>query len=161
MSEEQRQDQVRSRNDAFVARTATRIWSEQASDHNPYNAARALCHGYDLFELMEKRNFVDVFFLLFCGELPTKSQAELFQALMIALINPGPRHPATRAAMNAGIGKSNPLHILPIAASVFGGDYMGAGEIDSAMRFFQDQKKSPQEFAEEIVYKISLFHELK
>ena len=61
---------------------------------------------------------------------------------MIALINPGPRHPATRAAMNVGVGKTNPLHILPIAASVLGGDYMGGGEIEPAMRFFRKQQNS-------------------
>lgn len=140
MTQEHKHEQVRSRNEPFVARTATRIWQEQPSSDNPYIAASALCHGYDLFELMAKRSFVDVFYLLFRGELPSKAEAELLQHLMIALINPGPRHPATRTAMNVGVGKTEPLHILPIASAVLGGDYMGGGEIESAMRFFRKQQ---------------------
>lgn len=133
---------VQSRNEPFSKRAATRIWSEQASGDNPYIASSALCHGYDLFELMEKRSFVDVFYLLFRGELPSASQAALLQTLMIALINPGPRHPATRAAMNVGVGKTNPLHILPIASAVLGGEHEGGGEIERAMRFLRKYQKS-------------------
>lgn len=135
-------DKVRSRNEAFAQKTATRIWYEEPSADNPFIAARALCHGYDLLELMQKRSIVDVFYLLFRGELPSAEQAQLLQQLMIGLINPGPRHPATRAAMNAGIGKSDPVHILPIASAVFGGEYQGAGEIDATMRFLRKQQHS-------------------
>jgi len=145
MTQEHKHDKVRSRNEPFVARTATRIWQELPSDDNPYIAASALCHGYDLCELMQKRSFVDVFYLLFRGELPTAAEAQLLQQLMIALINPGPRHPATRAAMNVGVGKTEPMHILPIATAVLGGDYMGGGEIEPAMRFFRKQQNTPAE----------------
>lgn len=145
---EHKHDRVRSRNEPFVERTATRIWSEQPSADNPYIATHALCYGYDLFELMDKRSFVDVFYLLFRGELPTKSDAQLLQSLMIALINPGPRHPATRAAMNVGVGKTDPAHILPIASAVLGGDYLGGGVIESSMRFLRKQQNTdPQDFA--------------
>lgn len=137
---EHKHEQVRSRNEPFVQRTVTRIWQEQPSSDNPYVAASALCHGYDLFELMEKRSFVDVFYLLFRGELPNAEEANLLQQLMIALINPGPRHPATRAAMNVGVGKTDPLHILPIASAVLGGNHMGGGEIEAAMRFLRKQQ---------------------
>lgn len=133
---------VQSRNEPFSKRAATRIWSEQPSIDNPYIATSALCHGYDLFELMEKRSFVDVFYLLFRGELPSSAEAALLQTLMIALINPGPRHPATRAAMNVGIGKTNPLHILPIASAVLGGEHQGGGELERAMRFFRKYQKT-------------------
>ena len=69
MTQEKTHEKVRSRNEAFTQRTATRIWHEEPSEDNPYIAASALCHGYDLFELMEKRSFVEVFYLLFRGEL--------------------------------------------------------------------------------------------
>lgn len=138
---EHKHDQVRSRNEPFVQRVATRIWNELPSDDNPFIASHALCHGYDLFELMEKRSFVDVFYLLFRGELPSKAEAQLLQALMIALINPGPRHPATRAAMNVGVGKTDPVHILPIAAAVLGGQHEGGGIVEESMRFLRKQQK--------------------
>ena len=133
---------VQSRNEPFSARAATRIWAEQPSSDNPYIATSALCHGYDVFELMEKRSFVDVFYLLFRGDLPSVAEAQLLQTLMIALINPGPRHPATRAAMSVGVGKTNPLHILPIASAVLGGEYQGGGEIENAMRFLRKYQKT-------------------
>jgi len=145
---EYKHEQVRSRNEPFAQRTATRIWHEEPSSDNPYIATSALCHGYDLFELMEKRSFVEVFYLLFRGELPGKAEAALLQALMIALINPGPRHPATRAAMNVGVGKTDPVHILPIATSVLGGQHAGGGEVERAMVFFEQSKLTqPQEMA--------------
>ena len=53
MSEEPKHDQVRSRNEPFTQKTATRIWSEQPSEDNPYIAAKTFCHGYDIIELME------------------------------------------------------------------------------------------------------------
>lgn len=140
MSQEHKHEQVRSRNEPFVSRTATRIWQEIPSSDNPYIAAAARCHGYDVVELMAKCSVVDVFYLLFRGELPTPADAQLLQQLMIALLNPGPRHPATRAAMNAGIGKTDPVHILPIAAAVLGGDYMGSGEVEGAMQFFAENQ---------------------
>lgn len=142
MAQKRKHDQVRSRNEPFVTRTATRIWSETPTPDNPYVASSAMCYGYDLFELMEKRSFVDVFFLLFRGELPDKLEAQLLETLMIALINPGPRHPATRAAMNVGVGKTDPLHILPIASTVLGGGYMGGGVIENAMRFLRKQQNN-------------------
>lgn len=156
MTQEHKHDQVRSRNEPFVARTATRIWKEEPSGDNPYIASSALCHGYNLFELMEKRSFVDVFYLLFRGELPSKAEAQLLQQLMIALINPGPRHPATRAAMNVGVGKTDPLHILPISTAVLGGAYMGGGEIEPAMRFFRKhQQTNPVDFVVECLANLS------
>lgn len=140
MPDERKPTSVRSRNEAFTKRTTTKIWSETPSNDNPYIAASAACHGYDLLELMEKRSFVDVFYLLFKGELPNTAEAKILEALMVALINPGPRHPATRAAMNAGIGKTNPLHILPIASAILGGDYTGGGDIENTMRFLRRQQ---------------------
>lgn len=131
---------VQSRNETFVDRTATRIWGETPCNDNPYIAQSALCHGYDLYELMSECSFIEVFYLLFRGELPSKEDSKLLEALMIGLINPGPRHPATRAAMNAGVGKTLTTHILPIASSVMGGDYLGGGEIEPAMRFLRKNK---------------------
>lgn len=133
---------VESRHAPFVQRTATEIWLEKPTDDNPYIASQVYCHGYDLIELMKQRSFVDVLFLLFIGELPTPQQTKLLEAMMVGLINPGPRHTATRAAMTAAVGKTNPLHILPIATAVLGGNYLGAGSIEAAMNFFTQHQSS-------------------
>ncbi len=136
----------------YATRIVTRVWQEEPLPENPYLAGRCRCHGYDIMELMRKRSFVDVLFLLLNGELPTPEQKDLLEALMIALINPGPRHPATWAAMNTAIGKTNPAHILPISMSVLGGDHLGGGQVEAAIRFLRkEQKKDSINCAERLL----------
>ena len=143
---------IQSRNEPFTQRTATRICEETPSAENPYLSQSSRCHGYDLGELMRKRSFVDVLFLLLRGELPTAEQGRLFETLLIGLSNPGPRHAATRAAMTAGVGKTDPAHILPIALSVLGGNHLGGGEVTAAMAFLRRQRnKDPQTVAAELL----------
>lgn len=144
MSTKHKHDAVRSRNEKFVNKITTKICEETPSAHNPFIAQSKRLHGYELTDLMQQRSYTDVVFLLFLGELPTPEQSQLFEQLMIALSNPGVRHPATRAAMNVGIGKTNPMHILPVAMGIAGGDCMGGGNIDAIMRFLRkNQAKAP------------------
>ncbi len=71
---------------------------------------------------------------------------------MIAFINPGPRHPATRAAMNAGVGKTDPSHILPISLSILGGDHLGGAEVEASMRWLRKQARhQPQQIAQQLL----------
>lgn len=136
---------VQRRDDIYAERTATRIWQELPSADNPYIAAQCRCHGYDLLELVQKRSFADMLYLLFRGELPTTAEAQLLDALMVAFINPGPRHPATRAAMNAGVGKTDPALILPIALTTLSGTHNAAGTLEEAMRFLRKNQRKPVE----------------
>ncbi|WP_432821634.1 citrate synthase [Trichloromonas sp.] len=133
---------VRRREETFTQRPMTKIWKEKASSENPYIAEDCSCHGYNLFDLMEKRSFVDVLFLLFQGELPSVEKAQLLEQLMIALINPGPRHPATRAAMCVGVGKTDTTQILPVALTTLSGRHLGAAEIEESMRFLRKEIKN-------------------
>lgn len=143
---------VNKRDLQFEDRSATRIWCEQPAADNPYLAARCLCHGYDIVELAGKRPFVDVLFLLFIGELPTREQADLLQTLMIAFINPGPRHPATRAAMNGGVGKTQAAHLLPIGLSVLSGSHLGGEEVILSMKYLQRHRdKNPRALARKLL----------
>lgn len=125
------------RNEKFADRLTTRIWYEEPSPDNPYIAKRHLCHGYDLKELIQSCSFVEVLYLLFRGELPTKEQANLLESLMISLINPGPRHPATRAAMSSAVSKTHVSHILPLSLSCLSGDHLGADEVENSMIFIK------------------------
>lgn len=134
---------VHKRDDVYATQTTTRIWQELPSPDNPYITSKSRCHGYDLMDLMQKRSFVDVLYLLFRGELPSRDEAKLLEALMIAFINPGPRHPATRSAMNAGVGKTDSSLILPIALSTMSGSYNGAGALEEAMRFLRKHQHKP------------------
>lgn len=160
MSKDGRHQSVKSRNESFTKKTKTKIWKEIPDTDNPYMAKRALCHGYDFFSLVEKKSFVEMFFLLFRGDLPSQPESELLETLMKLLINPGPRHPATRAAMNSGVGKTRVAHMLPIAASVLGGDYLGGGKIEESMRFFRKyHRKNTSALIEDVFQKGTTFSE--
>ena len=138
----------------FASKTSTRIWEEEPSQANPYLAEKCRLHGYDIFDLMKQKSFVEVLYLLFSGELPTSSQTKLLEQLMIVLINPGPRHPANRAAMTAGISKARSVHLLPIGLMVLGGEHLGAAEVAQAMAFLQTNRdKNPNELAKELLSK--------
>ena len=141
-----------SRNENFVTRTATKIWYEKPDPKNPYIASQCFCHGYNLYDLLEKRSFVDTLYLLFRGELPNKDESKLFETLLVAMINPGPRHPATRAAMNAGNGKSDIAYILPIGLAALSGPYLGGIEVTKSMRFLaRNLQKEPKDVAKQLL----------
>lgn len=145
---------VQRRDVKYASRVVTEIWEEQPSPQNPYLAERCRCRGYDLFDLMGNRSYVDMLYLLFIGELPTKEHARMLETLMIAFINPGPRHPAARAAIYAGCGRTQTSHILPIALSVFSGDHLGGAEATAAMRFLKKHKgNAPEAVAEGLLQK--------
>ncbi len=137
---------VKRRDDIFAEKLKTRIWQEIPSDSNPYLAKACLCHGYELFDLMQNCRYSEVLYLLFRGELPDKDESKLLEQLQIALINPGLRHPATHSAVYAGVGKSDPAHILPISLSVLGGQHLGGAEVEQAMRFLRRACRKPVEF---------------
>jgi len=122
----------------YSSKTTTKIWQEIPSKHNPYVARENRLHGYDLIELATQKNFVDVLFLLFMGELPTTNQSTLLNTLMIGLISPGPRHSATRSAMVAGISKTNTSHILPIGLLALGGTNGGSNDVEAAMAYIKN-----------------------
>lgn len=134
---------VESRQEAFVEKAKTSIAYEVPHAENPFLADQHYWHGYDSLELAKQRDFTDVLLLMLRGELPSPADKALLNTLMVALANPGPRHPAVRAGMNASIGKTRPEHFLPIACSVLGGQEGGAGEISFAMRFIQANLKQP------------------
>ena len=142
-TEKTRNPQTRLRGERFADKITTRLWQEIPSPGNPYIARSSRCHGYQLSELIEKRSYADVVFLLFKGELPTAKQSRLLESLMIGLINPGPRHPATRSAISAAVSKTHPEHLLPIALSVLSGAHLGAAEVSQAMRFISKNMGVP------------------
>jgi citrate synthase len=134
---------VRSREETFAKQLTTKITEEVASDENPYLVKQVRYHGYDQLELMDKCAVSDVVYLMFRGELPTEYERELFRRLCIALINPGIRHPATQASVTAGVGKTIPVNVLPIALSIYGGDFDGAADVESAMRMYRRLSRKP------------------
>ena len=121
----------------FAERVSTRICCEQPAPDNPYSCQRQYLAGYDTLELVEKSSFVEVLLLLLQLELPDQKQRQLLEHLMIGLINPGPRHPATKAVMAASVSKTNAEHILPVSLGVLGGKRGGAAEVSDSHQFLR------------------------
>jgi len=127
----------------YSQKPTTAICYESPSEANPYSAKSIYLQGYDLIELTQKKSFVEVLLLTMLGELPDADSVELMNALMVGLINPGPRNPAVRAAMTAGVSKTNTPHILPIGLMVLGGEFNGSMEVEKTMHFIKENINSP------------------
>ncbi len=133
----------------YASRAATGICLETPSDHNPFVAERRFIHGYDVVELAQKKSFIESLLMMFLGEFPSRDQARLFECLMVGLMNLGPRDPATRAAMVAGVSKTNAEHLLPVGLLVLGGSDQGATEVYNSYRFFEDNiERDPKRIAQ-------------
>ncbi len=96
--------------------------------------------GYSLEELMQKKSFTEVIFLLLKGELPTEKQTEMFNAILTSVIDHGP---AVASAMNARISASakNDVH-TSVAAGLLGLGGRHGVVIEPAMKFFYDHVKN-------------------
>ena len=113
----------------------TRIWLEEPEPDNAFATKAAYCHGYDVYgEMLGQISWVEMLCLLFQGEIPAKRQANLLEALAIALSNPGPRDPSVHAAMCGGVGGSTSASCLIAALSVGAGQLSGGREILLAMQ---------------------------
>ncbi|MFA6972587.1 MAG: hypothetical protein WC208_14485, partial [Gallionella sp.] len=116
----------------------TRIWREEPEPDNPFATRAAFCRGYDVYgEMLGNSRWVEMLYLLFRSEAPTASQADLLEALAVALANPGPRDASVHAAMCGGVGGSSAAASLIAALSVGAGRYRGAREVFDAMNAWE------------------------
>lgn len=112
----------------------TRIWLEEPEANNPFAARTAYCHGYDVYgQMVGRASWTQMVFLLFRGEAPTPAQANLLDALAVALANPGPRDPSVHAAMCGGVGGATAAASLIAALSVGAGQTGGARDVFLAL----------------------------
>lgn len=87
--------------------------------------------GYDLAQLIGLVGFPAVLYLLYVGELPTKGQARLMDALMVAAIDHGPATPSALAARVAISGGAT-LQAAGAAGLLTMGESHGAA-VESSM----------------------------
>jgi len=132
---------VERRGDRFAERVETRIWLEQAAPDNPYNATEAFCHGYALQDVLKNCSYWEYIYLLLTGNRCSPAQHALLEKLGIALANPGPRHPATRAVIAAAVSKTDPVNVLPLGLNVLAGAHLGAAEVCAGMQFLRRHLK--------------------
>ncbi|MDH4273648.1 MAG: citryl-CoA lyase, partial [Gammaproteobacteria bacterium] len=113
------------------------FWQEVPEPDDPFGARICRCAGYDVYgELIQRASYIEVLYLIFCGERPTREAARMLQILAIALANPGPRDPMVHAAMSAGVGGSTHAACLMAALAVGAGQRGGARELVLAMEMF-------------------------
>ena len=112
----------------------SRIWREEAEPDNPFAIRAAYCRGYDVYgEMLGQARWVEMLYLLFHEEAPTETQADLLEALAVALANPGPRDASVHAAMCGGVCGSTAAASLMAALAVGAGQFTGGHEVFLAM----------------------------
>ncbi len=103
-------------------------------------------HGYALEELMAKKSFSEVIFLLLKGQLPSDQESKMMDALLVSVVDHGPGVASALAARISASAK-NPMH-ASVAAGLLGmGDRHGV-VISQAMDFFKSnlQEKNIVDF---------------
>ena len=128
-------DSKQGKNFSYAEKASTSILYEEPSLSNPYLPEKQYLYGYDIETLVEKKDFIDVLFLMFKGELPSLTQKNKLQTLMIGLCNLGPRFPGIRASMTAGVSKTRTSNLLPLGLNVQSGKINGAEEVEAAYKF--------------------------
>ncbi len=108
----------------------SRIWREEPEPDNPFATQAAYCRGYDVYgEMLGQARWVEMLYLLFRDEAPTVAQADLLEALAVALANPGPRDASVHAAMCGGVCGSTAASSLMAALAVGAGQLSGGREV--------------------------------
>jgi len=140
------------RSTAFAERARTRIWEEQPHPQNPYLATAARCHGYALEDMVRQLDSASTLFLLLRGELPNAAQSALLQRFLVAFCNPGPRHAATRAVMNAAASGTRSADLGAIGLTLLGGEHLGSAEVEQSARFIaRNRDKDPIALAAQLL----------
>ncbi len=143
-----------SRNTSFPERVRTRIWQEEADEANPWLSRGARCHGYAHADLVRAASFPDMIFLLLRGELPAAHQRKLLDRLLLSFCNPGPRHVATRAVMNAAASGTRDASLGAIALALLGGEHLGSAEVEQAATFIATRRlEDPRALAARLLAK--------
>lgn len=108
--------------------------------------------GYPLTDLIGKVNFTQQIWLLWKGELPSKEQEEMLNAMLVACSEHRMHVPSITTAMYS-YSAGNTMNSAMAAGLLGIGDHHG-GAIDNAMKLFYDNvEKDPQVLAKELVEK--------
>ncbi|MEW5797194.1 MAG: citryl-CoA lyase [Candidatus Zixiibacteriota bacterium] len=108
-------------------------WKTSITDIGPN---RIRVRGYDIAEIMSRLSYAEAVFLLLKGELPSKAEGELMNAILVSSIDHGASPPsvlATRAVVSGG----NSLNAAIAGGVLVIGDWHG-GAIEQAARIMQE-----------------------
>jgi citrate synthase len=100
-------------------------WSTAIIDMAP---GRIHLRGYPIEQLIGRISYAEMVWLMTRGDLPTRPQAALLEAAMVAAVDHGPQAPsiaAARMAITCGVGINS---AMANAANMLGDVHGGAGE---------------------------------
>jgi citrate synthase len=117
----------------------SRIWLEEPEPDDAFACRAAYCHGFDVYgDMLGNAGFIDMLYLLFKGEAPSRGQRDALDLLAVALANPGPREASVHAAMSAGVGGSPAASALMAALAIGAGGASGSRELFRAMQIWDE-----------------------
>ncbi len=108
----------------------------------------SLVRGYELMELVENLTFSQAIFLVLKGELPTKEQARMMDAILVAPIEHGVSVPSAYSS-RVSISTGQPLNAAIAAGILSIGEFHG-GAIEQAAKLYQENSgKSGKQIIED------------
>ncbi len=97
--------------------------------------------GYDIVDLMGKKTFADVVYLILKGELPSQAEAKMMDAILTSSVDHGVTPPSSLAARTVMSG-GNPLNASVAGGILTIGDTHG-GAIEQCARILQEWVAKP------------------
>lgn len=96
--------------------------------------------GYRMNELVRKKSFSDIIFLLLKGELPNENESKMFGSILSVSIDHGPGTASSQASRTCASAKSE-LHVSVAAGILAMGELHGSA-VQGAAEFFVKNKGS-------------------
>jgi citrate synthase len=100
---------------------------------------KLLVRGYPLDELMGKASFGQMVYLLFKGELPSKNEGKMIEAMLTSSVDHGATPPSMLSALTVA-STGAPLNAA-VAAGILAISKFHGGAIEDCMYILQDVKK--------------------
>lgn len=104
---------------------------------------KILIKGYDLIQMIGRKSFGDMIYLLFKGDLPKGNEGKMIEAILVASCEHGLATPSTNAARSVASG-GVPLQAAVGAGIVGLGDAHG-GAIEQCAKVLQENIKEARE----------------
>ncbi|MEE9552907.1 MAG: citryl-CoA lyase [candidate division Zixibacteria bacterium] len=112
--------------------------------------------GYDIVDLMGKKSFAEVVYLVLKGELPSKAEARMMDAILTSAVDHGVTPPSSLAARTVMSG-GNPLNASVAGGILTIGNTHG-GAIEQCARILQEwapKPGKPEDLAAELLDDLS------
>ena len=112
---------------------AENTWKTGLTDIGPN---KIHVRGYDIAQIMEKLTYAETVFLVLRGELPSKAEAELMNAILVSSIDHGASPPSVLGTRTVASG-GNSLNAAVAGGVLTIGDFHG-GAIEQSARIMQE-----------------------